>query len=118
MMFDDETIKLHAASAADDHGFDDDDLGHRYEEEEDEEEEVIVSSDDDDEDPFERDENESFGREEVDRAEGAKIFAPPPTPSTPYVPPARESELPVAAPAAAKPAVKKTPAKKAPAKKA
>ncbi len=96
MMFDD-TIKLYAASADDNHygdeTEDDNDLN-RFED--DEEEEVTMTSDDDEE--LDSDDDDAVET----HVEEAVIFALPPSPATSYEPPTKPSELPVKS-AAAKP---------------
>src|ERR1700754_1193954 len=113
MMFEDETIKFHAAAADDNDFEDDDDLGRQFLEDE-EEEEVLISSDDDDDDTLDREErNEIFGREETEgeaRPQDARTSTPPPTSSEPYTPANRESVLPESESTAAPP--KKVAAKK------
>src|ERR1700729_2004569 len=89
MMFDD-TIKLYATSADDDHDFGDeaddhDDLHNRFGDD-DEEEEVTMTSDDDEED-------DDAGLRGV-HSEEATIFTLPPSPVTSYAPATRPSELP------------------------
>src|SRR5271168_539678 len=88
MMFDD-TIKLYATSADDDHRYgDEDDHGHF--EDDDEEEEVTMTSDDDEEIEIDDD-----GTVHETHAEEALIFATPPSPVTSYAPPTKPSGLPV-----------------------
>ena len=92
MMFDD-TIKLYAASADDDHNYGDeaddhDDIGNRFGDD-DEEEEVTMTSDDDEEIDLD-DEGSLRGT----HAEDATIFTLPPSPATGYVPATRPAELP------------------------
>src|ERR1700678_364376 len=92
MMFDD-TIKLYAAAAEDDHNFgdesEDSDLNHGFED--DEEEEVTMTSDDDDELGDDEDET-AHGTK---HAEDASILTPPPSPVRSYEPATKWSELPV-----------------------
>ena len=79
----DETIKLYATAADDDHFSDeaeDDDLRSRFGDD-DEEEEVTMTSDDDEE--LDNDEDEIL---RVTHAEDATIFALPPSPVTSYDP--------------------------------
>src|ERR1700733_10016620 len=81
MMFDD-TIKLYAAAAEDDHNFGDEseddhnDLRQRFDDDDDEEEEVTMTSDDDDELGDDED--------ETTHAEDASIFTLPPSPVRSY----------------------------------
>src|ERR1700748_2654983 len=102
----DETMKLYASAY-------DDDVDEREDaefdgdlEDEEEEEELTVSDSRDDE------EDEPVATST--HSEDAVLFAVPATPVSPYTPPTRISEEPVAAPM---PVESKAPAKKAPAKK-
>ena len=73
MKFEDENIKIYAASADDDHTFGDDDDNDLHNRFEDEEEEVTMTSDDDfDEDELEPDDD---GTIHETHAEEATIFA-------------------------------------------
>ena len=98
MKFEDEYIKLYAASADDDHFGDDednDDLHNRFE---DEEEEVTMTSDDDD-DELELDDD---GTIRETHAEEATIFALMlHVEATSYEPPTKPSALPVKSAASA-----------------
>src|ERR1700722_75330 len=134
MMFDD-TIKLHATAADDDHTFGDepddeqDDVHRRFNDDNEEEEEVTMTSEDDDAES-QLDDEDTDDDFHGTHAEDAKLFALPPSPVSSYQPPTKESKLPVSQSAvspvkstakkvAATPAKKLTPAKKAaPAKKA
>src|ERR1700730_18830018 len=95
MMFDD-TIKLYAAAAEDDHNFGDEseddhnDLRNRFDDD-DEEEEGTMTSDDDDE----LGDDEGEMTHGTTHAEDASIFALPPSPVRNYEPATRQSELPV-----------------------
>src|ERR1700746_2076129 len=94
MMCDDDTMKLYATSADDDHygneaEDDHEDVRQRFGDD-DEEEEVTMTSDDDEE--LDEDENEPLAGT---HAEDATIFTPPPSPVTSYEPATKPSELPV-----------------------